>query len=151
MTGKTVTAAPTAGPVHMDHYGRSVPKGAHGSTHLGNPTNLGSSLITAAVELFDRIVNKSLTVRRITLAANRVVQDEGIYQFDLFTDTEKQEKEKNLQKAMLGIKKKYGKNAVLKARISWTVLPCGTGTGRSGDIKQTDYTFLSFCFIIKLL
>ena len=102
------------GPVHMDHYGRSVPKGAHGSTHLGNPTNLGSSLITAAVELFDRIVNKSLTVRRITLAANRVVQDEGIYQFDLFTDTEKQEKEKNLQKAMLGIKKKYGKNAVLK-------------------------------------
>ena len=102
------------GPVHMDHYGRSVPEGAHGSTHLGNPTNLGSSLITAAVELFDRIVNKSLTVRRITLAANRVVQDEGIYQFDLFTDTEKQEKEKNLQKAMLGIKKKYGKNAVLK-------------------------------------
>lgn len=64
--------------------------------------------------LFDRIVNPSLTVRRITLAANRVVQDEGIYQFDLFTDTEKQEKEKNLQKAMLGIKKKYGKNAVLK-------------------------------------
>ena len=102
------------GPVHIDHYGRSVPKGAHGSTHLGNPTNLGSTIVTAAVALFDRIVNPSLTVRRITLAANRVVQDEGIYQFDLFTDTEKQEKEKNLQKAMLGIKKKYGKNAVLK-------------------------------------
>ena len=102
------------GPVHIDHYGRSVPKGAHGSTHLDNPTNLGSTIVTAAVELFDRIVNKSLTVRRITIAANRVVQDEGVYQFDLFTDTEKQEKEKNLQKAMLGIKKKYGKNAVLK-------------------------------------
>ena len=102
------------GPVHIDHYGRSVPKGAHGSTHLGNPTNLGSRIVTAAVELFDRIANRSLTVRRITIAANRVVQDEGVYQFDLFSDVKKQEKEKNLQKAMLGIKKKYGKNAILK-------------------------------------
>ena len=66
------------------------------------------------MELFDRIANRSLTVRRITIAANRVVQDEGVYQFDLFSDVEKQEKEKTLQKALLGIKKKYGKNAVLK-------------------------------------
>ena len=102
------------GPVHIDHYGRSVPKGAHGSIKLDNPTSLGSVIITAVVKLFDRIVNRSLTVRRITIAANRVVRDEGVYQFDLFTDTEKQEKEKSLQKAMLGIKKKYGKNAVLK-------------------------------------
>lgn len=102
------------GQVHIDHYGRSVPKGAHGSVKLDNPTSLGSVIITAVVELFDRIVNRSLTVRRITIAANRVVRDEGVYQFDLFTDTEKQEKEKSLQKAMLGIKKKYGKNAVLK-------------------------------------
>ena len=102
------------GQVHIDHYGRAVPKGAHGSVKLDNPTSLGSVIITAVVELFDRIVNRSLTVRRITIAANRVVRDEGVYQFDLFTDTEKQEKEKSLQKAMLGIKKKYGKNAVLK-------------------------------------
>ena len=102
------------GPVHIDHYGRSVPKGAHGSTHFGNATNLGSTIVTAAVELFDRIVNHSFTVRRVTIAANRVVKDEGIYQFDLFTDTKKQEKVKSLQKALLGIKKKYGKNAVLK-------------------------------------
>ncbi len=102
------------GPVHIDHYGRSVPKGAHGSIKLDNPTSLGSVIITAVVKLFDRIVNRSLTVRRITIATNRVVRDEGVYQFDLFTDTEKQEKEKSLQKAMLGIKKKYGKNAVLK-------------------------------------
>ena len=66
------------------------------------------------MELFDRIANRSLTVRRITMAANRVVQDEGVYQFDLFSDVEKQEKEKTLQKALLGIKKKYGKNAILK-------------------------------------
>lgn len=64
--------------------------------------------------LFDQISNKSLTVRRITIAAIRVVEDEGIFQFDLFTDTKKLEKEKQLQQAMLGLKQKYGKNAVLK-------------------------------------
>ena len=102
------------GPVHIDHYGRTVPKGAHGSTKLDNPTNLGSQLIQAAVSLFDQISDKTLTVRRITIAANRVVKDEGIFQVDLFTDTKKLEKEKQLQEVMLGIKKKFGRNAVLK-------------------------------------
>ena len=102
------------GPVHIDHYGRTVPKGAHGSVRLDNPTNLGSQLIKAAATLFDQIIDKALTVRRITIAANRVVKDEGIFQVDLFTDTSKLEKEKKLQDVMLGIKKKFGKNAVLK-------------------------------------
>ena len=102
------------GPVHIDHYGRTVPKGAHGTVKLDNPTNLGSQLIKAAATLFDQITDKALTVRRITIAANRVVTDEGIFQVDLFTDTSKLEKEKKLQDVMLGIKKKFGKNAVLK-------------------------------------
>ena len=102
------------GPVHIDHYGRTVPKGAHGTTKLDNPTNLGSQLIKAAATLFDQIADKTLTVRRITIAANRVVKDEGIFQVDLFTDTTKLEKEKQLQEVMLGLKKKFGKNAVLK-------------------------------------
>ena len=102
------------GPVHIDHYGRTVPKGAHGSTKLANPTNLGSILISATTELFEKIADKTLTVRRITIAANRVVKDEGFFQVDLFTDTTKLEKEKKLQNAMLGLKKKFGKNAVLK-------------------------------------
>ena len=97
------------GPVHIDHYGRTVPKGAHGSTKLDNPTNLGSILISATTELFERIADKTLTVRRITIAANRVVKDEGFFQVDLFTDTTKLEKEKKLQNAMLGLKKKFGK------------------------------------------
>lgn len=67
------------GPVHIDHYGRTVPKGAHGSTKLDNPTNLGSILISATTELFERIADKTLTVRRITIAANRVVKDEGSF------------------------------------------------------------------------
>ena len=102
------------GPVHIDHYGRTVPKSAHGTVRLDNPTNLGSLIIKATVELFDQITNKTLTVRRITLTANRVVKDEGIFQVDLFTDTAKLEKEKQLQEVMLGLKKKFGKNAVLK-------------------------------------
>ena len=102
------------GPVHIDHYGRTVPKGAHGTVKLDNPTNLGSQLIKAAATLFDQIADKTLTVRRITIAANRVVKDEGVFQVDLFTDTTKLEKEKKLQDVMLGIKKKFGKNAVLK-------------------------------------
>ena len=55
-----------------------------------------------------------MTVRRITIAASRVVKDQGILQVDLFTDTSKLEREKSLQATMLGIKKKFGKNAVLK-------------------------------------
>lgn len=102
------------GSVHIDRYGRPVPKSAHGSIRLDNPTNLGSQLIKAATTLFDQIVNKSLTVRRITIVANRVVKDEGIFQLNLFTDTTKLEKEKQLQEVMLGLKKKFGKNAVLK-------------------------------------
>lgn len=102
------------GPVHIDHYGRAVPKGAHGSTRLDDPTNLSSQLMAATTELFDRIANRNLTVRRITIAANRVVKDQGILQVDLFTDTSKLEREKSLQATMLGIKKKFGKNAVLK-------------------------------------
>lgn len=103
-----------SGEIHIDHYGRKVPKGAHGSIQLAAPTNLERQLTQSACELFDRIADPKLLVRRITIATNRVTKDEGIYQFDLFTDTEKLEKEKRLQSAMLGIKKKYGKNAVLK-------------------------------------
>ena len=111
---ETCASGKYKGPVHIDHYGRTVPKGAHGTVKLDNPTNLGSQLIKAAATLFDQIADKTLTVRRITIAANRVVKDEGIFQVDLFTDTGKLEKEKKLQDVMLGIKKKFGKNAVLK-------------------------------------
>lgn len=102
------------GPLHIDRYGRTVPKSAHGTTHLENATNLGSLLIPAAVALFDQIIDPKLTVRRITITANHLEQDEGLFQTDLFTDTSRLEKEKQLQEAMLGLKKKFGKNAVLK-------------------------------------
>ncbi|MCD7847506.1 MAG: DNA methylase [Oscillospiraceae bacterium] len=102
------------GDTKTDHYGRLVPKPAHGSTRLDSPTNIGSQLQNAIVGLFDRIVDKNLTVRRITVTANRVIPDPGIMQVDMFTDTERLEKEKNLQDAIVGIKQRFGKNSVLK-------------------------------------
>lgn len=102
------------GAVHIDHYGRKVPKGAHGSIRLDAPTFLERPLAEAACQLFDKISNPKLSVRRITINANRITKDEGFYQFDLFTDTSKLEKEKKVQTAMLEIKKKFGKNAILK-------------------------------------
>ncbi|OUN39611.1 DNA methylase [Faecalibacterium sp. An77] len=102
------------GPVQVDRYGRSLPKPAHGSTRLDAPSNLGSQLSEAVLNLFDQIANPHLTVRRLTLTANRVVKDQGIFQTDFFTDTSKLEKEKSLQETMLGLKKKFGKNAILK-------------------------------------
>lgn len=102
------------GDTKSDYYGRTVPKPAHGSYRFPSPTNLGSTIIDAAVAVFERIANPNLTVRRITIAATNVTEDTGTYQIDLFTDVEKQEKEKKLQAAVAGLKRKFGKNAVLK-------------------------------------
>lgn len=88
--------------------------GAHGSIRLDTPTFLERPLADAACQLFDKIADPRLSVRRITINANRIVKDAGFYQFDLFTDTSKLEKEKKVQTAMLEIKKKFGKNAILK-------------------------------------
>lgn len=102
------------GDAKTDHYGRLVPKPAHGSMRLRTPTNLGGTIIEAAVSIFEKIADPALTVRRVTIAACNVTEDSGVYQMDLFTDVERQEKEKKLQSAMASIKRRYGKNAVLK-------------------------------------
>jgi DNA polymerase V len=119
------------GPVTTDHYGRQVPKHAHGTTNLKRQTSSTQLIMQAVMELYDRIVDRNLLIRRITLVANRVVFETSISktdsfeQLDLFTDYEalrkkeaeeaaNLEREKNMQKALLDIKKKYGKNAILK-------------------------------------
>jgi DNA polymerase V len=120
-----------SGPITTDHYGRSVPKSAHGTTNLGRQTSSTKLIIDAVTELFERIVDKNLLVRRVNIAANHIVDEVSVQkansaeQLDLFTDytavqAKKEEeeaeleREKKMQKAMLEIKKKYGKNAVLK-------------------------------------
>ncbi|WMJ89342.1 Y-family DNA polymerase [Anaerocolumna sp. MB42-C2] len=101
------------GVVTYDRYGRGVPKSAHGTANLGTTSSSTKKIMTAVMELYDRIVSKELLVRRVTLCANNLVE-EGYEQFDFFTDPVEQAKERKMQEAMLNIKKKFGKNAILK-------------------------------------
>ncbi len=98
----------------IDHYGREVPPPVHGSVRLDSPTNLGSILQKKLLELFDSITDWSLTIRKITITACNLTQDNGVSQLDLFADTEREEDEKAMQGAMLDIRKRFGKNAILK-------------------------------------
>ena len=120
------------GPVETDRYGRRIPKQAHGSINLDSHTSSTKKIMCAVSELFDRIVDRNLLVRRMYVVANHVLpeadapkKNNGVVQLDLFTDyaaqEEKQkaedaalERERKIQKAALAIKKKYGKNAILK-------------------------------------
>ena len=119
------------GAVTVDRYGRKVPKHAHGTTNLKKQTSSTRLITEAVLELYDRIVDKSLLIRRINITANKLVDESAISdtvefeQLDLFTDYQAREKEeakeeadlereKRMQRAMLDIKKKFGKNAILK-------------------------------------
>ena len=119
------------GEVTTDHYGRKVPKHAHGAANLDRPTSSTKRIVETTLSLYDRIVDKNLTVRRITVVANHLVDEKSVKevpvheQLDLFTDYEElekqrqkeaaeEERERRQQQAMLAIKKKFGKNAILK-------------------------------------
>lgn len=103
-----------------DRYGRKIPKAAHGSHNLGRKTSSSRLLVSGAAELFSRIADKGLTVRRLTVTANHVTAEdekEDFEQLDMFSDPEEEktlEKEKRRQEAMLQIKEKFGKNAILR-------------------------------------
>ncbi len=113
------------GEIVTDHYGRKIPKHSHGTVNLPGYSASARCIVQGVLELYDRIADPALLVRRVTIAACRL-QPEGelrqdCEQLDLFTDPmEKQreqqwlEKEKRQQRALLRIKKKYGKNAILK-------------------------------------
>ena len=120
------------GAIVKDHYGRQIPKHAHGTANLDGHTSSTKKIMCAASELFDRIVDKNLLVRRLNIVANHVLpeadapkKNAGFEQLDLFTDyaalevkqeqeRAELEREKKMQQAMLTIKKKFGKNAILK-------------------------------------
>jgi DNA polymerase V len=101
------------GEIIYDRYGRAVPKSAHGTANLGTTSSSTKKIITAVMELYDRIISKELMVRRVTISANNLIE-ERYEQYDLFTDPIEQAKERKMQEAMLHIKKKFGKNAILK-------------------------------------
>ena len=99
--------------IGYDRSGGDLPGTAHGTANLKTPSSSPERIRRAGLDLYDRIVDPSRFVRRVTVTANRVVPDNYL-QFDLFSDPEKLEKEKNLQRIILEIRKKYGKNAILK-------------------------------------
>lgn len=114
------------GDIVTDFYGRKVPKHAHGTGNIDRYTASSKLIVDTTMELFDRIVDKSLLVRRINIAVCKLqrekdVKDNQVEQLDLFTDYEKKnkqeenlKKEKRMQEAVINIKKKFGKNAILK-------------------------------------
>lgn len=104
------------GPRVIDHYGRTVPKPAHGSINLAHHSSSTSHIMSSVMELYDRIVDRNLTVRRIYVVANHVISEGDAVggQLGLFDDPKELEKERKRQEAILSIRKKYGKNAILK-------------------------------------
>ena len=120
------------GAIVKDGYGRQIPKHSHGTANLDGHTSSTKKIMCAVSELFDRIVDKSLLIRRLNVTANHVIPESsapkknaGYEQLDLFTDyaalqaeqeqeQRELEREKRMQQAMLTIKKKFGKNAILK-------------------------------------
>lgn len=119
------------GKIRKDHYGRAVPYPAHGTANFKSHTSSSNQIINAVTELFERIVDPNLLVRRLTLSVNNVVADVGIratqtvVQPDLFIDykeiARQQRKEaaelareRRRQEAIIQVRKKFGKNAILK-------------------------------------
>lgn len=116
-----------SGAVETDRYGRKIPKTAHSSENIGRYTSSTKLICETAMKLFDRIVDKELLVRRMYIVANHIITENDAekeceyIQLNLFSDTGKQEaeenelkKEKDMQKAILKIKSKYGKNSIIK-------------------------------------
>ena len=115
-----------------DWYGRIAPKPAHGTENLDRPSSSGKKISRATLALYDRIVDPDLLIRKLNLSFNHILPENSeearkpaYEQLDLFTDYEMlekrrekehidEEKERKLQEAMLSIKEKYGKNAILK-------------------------------------
>lgn len=116
-----------SGAVETDRYGRKIPKTAHSSENIGRYTSSTKLICETAMKLFDRIVDKDLLVRRMYIVANHIItendaeKEREYVQLNLFSGTGKQEaeenelkKEKDMQKAILKIKSKYGKNSIIK-------------------------------------
>ena len=122
------------GEVTIDRYGRSIPKHSHGTINLDHKTSSTKIIMEAVMNLYEKIINDKLLVRRINITANNVVnitevQEESkknnYEQMDLFSnykeidkkrkqEKKREEEERQIQKAMIDIKEKYGKNAILK-------------------------------------
>ena len=128
--GVATTGLPYFGDIGVDHYGRVCPKHAHGTGNLDHWTSSTKAIMETMMELYDRIMDPNLLIRRLNVVACNLIPEkdipaEGPVQLDLFTDYSElqrqeaerkaaEEKEKKLQKATLMMHERFGKNAVLK-------------------------------------
>ena len=137
------------GEIVTDRYGRKIPKHAHGTTNLPRKTSSARSIMDAVLGIYDEKVNPKLSVRRITITANKIVSEDDVpqeaeasVQFNLFDDIAAQEqqrkdeesrleRERKIQEAMLDIKRKFGKNAILNGE---SYLDGATARARNGQI-----------------
>ena len=135
------------GPVAMDHYGRLVPKHAHGTGNIDHYTSSTHAIMETVLAIYDKVVHKDLLIRRVNIAACNLIAendipDEKPQQLDMFTDYEAldrekqarkaaEEKERKLQRVTLSIQDRFGKNAMLKGM---NLVEGGTTIERNGQI-----------------
>lgn len=130
------------GEITVDGYGRKIPKHAHGTSNINRLTSSSKLVVNAAIDVFYRIADRSLSVRKVSICANHITDENKTepanVQLDLFTDYSKikaeedaLKKERSLQNAMLRIQKRYGKNAILKGT---NLQDCATTVERNNQV-----------------
>jgi DNA polymerase V len=125
-------AARYQGNIVSDYYGRAVPKHAHGTANLNGHSSSSKEIIEAVISLYDKIVDHDLLIRRLNITTNNIISETEAtnkskepVQLDLFTDYEElaveaekkhaeRDKERKMQEALIAIKHRFGKNAILK-------------------------------------
>lgn len=120
------------GPIKVNYYGRKVPPSVHGTGKLGAPTASLSRIIQAVLQLYDRLVDKELQVRRMSIAAIRLSRKEDVApQLSFYADQQDNDREIALMEATIGLHRRYGKNAVVKGM---DLLEAGTTRERNNQI-----------------
>lgn len=130
------------GEITVDGYGRKIPKHAHGTSNINRLTSSSKLVVNAAMDVLYRIADRSLSVRKVSICANHITDENKTepanVQLDLFTDYSKikaeedaLKKERSLQNAMLRIQKRYGKNAILKGT---NLQDCATTVERNNQV-----------------
>ena len=135
------------GEVATDHYGRKIPRHAHGTGNIGRYTSSTHALMKAVLDLYDRVVDRELLIRRVNITACDLIPEDAVpedrpVQLDMFTDYEAveraeealrsaEERERRLQQATLAIQERFGKNAMLKGM---NLMEGGTTMERNGQI-----------------
>ena len=120
------------GPVKVNYYGRKVPPSVHGTGKLGGPTASLSRITEAVLKLYDKLVDRELEVRRMSIAAIRLSPASEVPpQLSLFASQQDDERETALMKASIGLHKRFGKNSLVRGM---DLFEAGTTRERNGQI-----------------